>query len=207
MARGLFGITPADSGTVTLGDKLLDLRSPADAIEAGIAYLPEDRRRHGIIFQMAIGANITMGILPRLFPLGWMRFQTESALAAGYMRHLSIKAPSTRTPAGHLSGGNQQKVALARWMAARPKVLILDEPTQGVDIGAKAEIHTWIRRLTAEGRAVLLISSELPEILSMSDRIAVMREGTIATILERSKVDAHEIMAAALGRTKPRNHE
>jgi rhamnose transport system ATP-binding protein len=199
LARVLFGITPPDSGTVTLEGRRLHLRSPADAVAAGIAYVSEDRRRHGVILEMTLAANATLAILPRLSRRGWLSFGTERALTQDYIRDLGIKALSPDTRAGELSGGNQQKLALARWLAAKPKVLLLDEPTQGVDIGAKAEIHKLIRRLAAQGLAVLMISSELPEILGMSDRIAVMRKGTVTTVLERRDADAHSVMAAALG--------
>ena len=201
LARILFGITPADAGTVTLAGKPLHIGSPRAAVEAGIGYVPEDRRRHGVFLEMPVAANITMGIHPKLFPGSWLRFGVERALAQRYIRELAIKAPSTETRVGNLSGGNQQKVALARWLASDPKVLILDEPTQGVDVGAKAEIHKLIRRLAAQGLAVLMISSELPEILGMSDRIAVMRGGTI-TAMFPGKADAHEVLAAALGQDK-----
>ncbi len=146
LARILFGITPADSGVIELCGNVLNIHSPGAAIEAGIAYVPEDRRRHGVILEMSVAANVTMGILSRLFPGTWMRPGAERALASDYIRDLEIKAPSSDTPAGNLSGGNQQKVALARWLATQPKLLILDEPTQGVDVGAKAEIHKLIRR-------------------------------------------------------------
>jgi rhamnose transport system ATP-binding protein len=150
---------------------------------------------------MSVASNITMGIHPKLFPGSWLRFGAERELTQNYISNLAIKAPSPETRAGNLSGGNQQKVALARWLASKPKVLILDEPTQGVDVGAKAEIHKLIRRLAAQGLAVLMISSELPEILGMSDRIAVMRGGGIVAMLP-GKSDAHEVMAAALGNPK-----
>src|SRR5947209_2749967 len=136
---------------------------------------------------MDLGTNLTMGIHPQLFPRAWLRFDAERALAREYIRALAIKAPSPETPLTHLSGGNQQKVALGRWLASKPKVLILDEPTQGVDVGAKAEIHKLIRRLAARGLAVLMISSELPEILGMSDRIAVMRGGTVTATFDRNE--------------------
>jgi rhamnose transport system ATP-binding protein len=199
LARILFGITPADSGVIALGGRRLDLHSPGDAVRAGIAYVPEDRRRHGVILEMSVAENATMAILRQFCPRSWLRFPTERSLAQEYIRDLGIKAPSPDTRASNLSGGNQQKLALARWLAARPKVLILDEPTQGVDVGAKAEIHKLIRRLAAQGLAVLMISSELPEILGMSDRIAVMRGGTIAAVFDRQNANAHNIMAAALG--------
>jgi rhamnose transport system ATP-binding protein len=133
-----------------------------------------------------------------LFPSGWLRFAAERQVALQYMRRLAIKADAPEALGASLSGGNQQKVALARWLATKPRLLILDEPTQGVDVGAKAEIHKIIRALAKEGLAVLMISSDLPEILGMSDRIAVMRAGTIIRLFQRNAT-AHEVMSAALG--------
>ncbi len=202
LARILFGITPADSGTITLHGRRVGIRSPQEAVAAGIAYLPEDRRRHGVILEMDVAANTSLAIHRAIFPGMWLRFGAERLLAQGFIRDLGIKAPSPETRAGNLSGGNQQKVALARWLATKPRVLILDEPTQGVDVGAKAEIHKLIRQLAAKGLAVLMISSELPEILGMSDRIAVMRDGVIVQILPPG-ADPHEVMAAALGHADP----
>jgi rhamnose transport system ATP-binding protein len=202
LARILFGITPADSGAISLEGKPIVICHPRDAVKAGIAYVPEDRRRHGVILEMPVAANVTMGIHPELFPGGWLRDDREIALTNGYVRELAIKTPSAKTRAGDLSGGNQQKVALARWLAAKPKVLILDEPTQGVDVGAKAEIHKIIRRLAAQGLAVVMISSELPEILGMSDRIAVVRNGTVQAVFEGRGADPHSVMAAALGQSQ-----
>jgi rhamnose transport system ATP-binding protein len=199
LARVLFGITPADSGSMLMGGKPVEIRSPREAVEAGIGYLPEDRRRHGVILEMTVAANITLGILSRLFPASWLRFGAERQLAEGLCRDLAVKTPSVESPVSSLSGGNQQKVALARWLATTPKLLILDEPTQGVDVGAKAEIHRIIRRLAASGLAVLMISSDLPEILGMSDRIAVMRGGTSIAMFDGSRATAHDVMAAALG--------
>ncbi|HVV01307.1 MAG TPA: ATP-binding cassette domain-containing protein, partial [Verrucomicrobiae bacterium] len=187
-----------DAGTIQLNGRPVSLRSPAEAAAAGLAYVPEDRRRHGVILDLPISQNITMGIHPGIFRGGFLRFGAERRLAESFIRDLAIKAPSPGTKAGNLSGGNQQKVALARWLAAEPKVLILDEPTQGVDVGAKAEIHRIIRELAARGLAVIMISSELPEILGMSDRIAVMHGGTITAMLP-GQASAREVMAAALG--------
>jgi rhamnose transport system ATP-binding protein len=198
LARVLFGITPADNGEIILDGKQLVIRSPADAVANGIGYVPEDRRKHGVILEMPVAANMTMSIHRQLFRGGWLRFNRERELATRYVDDLGVKTSGVEAPAATLSGGNQQKVALARWLATKPKLLILDEPTQGVDVGAKAEIHKLIRRLTAEGMAVLMISSDLPEILGMSDRIAVMRGGTIIAMLP-GKSDAHTVMAAALG--------
>ncbi|MDB6154863.1 MAG: rbsA 2 [Chthoniobacteraceae bacterium] len=201
LARILFGITPADSGTISLSGKPAQVRSPRSAVEQGIAYVPEDRRRHGVILEMPIAANMTMAIHPVFFPGAWLRLDAERRLALDYIRELGIKAAGPEAPGSSLSGGNQQKVALARWLAINPRLLILDEPTQGVDIGAKAEIHKIIRHLAKNGLAVLMISSDLPEILGMSDRIAVMRGGRIVAMLGGG-ASADEVMSAALGHEK-----
>ncbi|HZJ16809.1 MAG TPA: sugar ABC transporter ATP-binding protein [Chthoniobacteraceae bacterium] len=200
LARILFGLTPADAGEIMLCGECVEIRSPQQAVERGIAYVPEDRRRHGVILEMPIAANITMAVHPRLFPGAWLRFGAERELALDFIRDLAVKTSGPDAPGASLSGGNQQKVALARWLATKPKLLILDEPTQGVDVGAKAEIHKIIRRLAKEGLAVLMISSDLPEVLGMSDRIAVMRGGTMVAMLD-GKADAHDVMAAALGQS------
>jgi rhamnose transport system ATP-binding protein len=198
LARTIFGITPADSGEMFLGGEKIEINSPQDAVARGIAYVPEDRRRHGVILEMPIAQNMTMAIHKRFFPGTWLRFGAEKQLALDYIRDLSIRAYGPEAPGNSLSGGNQQKVALARWLATKPKVLILDEPTQGVDVGAKSEIHKIIRSLAKSGLAVLMISSDLPEVLGMSDRIGVMRAGTITSTLP-GKSDAPTVMAAALG--------
>jgi rhamnose transport system ATP-binding protein len=201
LARILFGITPADAGEIRLGGRSIIVRSTREAVEQGIAYVPEDRRKHGVILEMPISANVTMAIHPTLFRGGWLRFGAERNLTLEFIRDLALKTSGPDAPVGSLSGGNQQKIALARWLATKPRLLILDEPTQGVDVGAKAEIHKIIRRLAEDGLAVLLISSDLPEVLGMSDRIAVMRGGTITALLPGG-ADAHDVMAAALGQTK-----
>jgi rhamnose transport system ATP-binding protein len=198
LARALFGITPADAGEIYLNGDPIKIGSPQEAVARGIAYVPEDRRRHGVILEMPIAQNITMAIHRRIFPGTWLRFGAERQLALDFIRDLAVRTSGPDAPGNSLSGGNQQKVSLARWLAAKPKLLILDEPTQGVDVGAKSEIHKIIRRLAKEGMAVLMISSDLPEILGMSDRIAVMRGGTIAAMLP-GKSDAHTVMSAALG--------
>ena len=198
LARTIFGITPADSGEILLNGKMISVRSPQDAVAHGIAYVPEDRRRHGVILEMPIAQNMTMAIHRKIFPGTWLRFGAERQLALKFIQDLSIRTSGPDAPGNSLSGGNQQKVALARWLAANPRVLILDEPTQGVDVGAKSEIHKIIRSLAKNGLAVLMISSDLPEILGMSDRIAVMRGGAITATLP-AKSEAHAVMAAALG--------
>jgi rhamnose transport system ATP-binding protein len=201
LARILFGITPADSGEILLNGQRLTITNPRDAIARGIAYVPEDRRRHGVVLDLPIAHNMTMAIHPTFFPGSWLRFAAETALAQQFIRDLGIKAFGPDAPGGSLSGGNQQKVSVARWLATKPRLLILDEPTQGVDVGAKAEIHKIIRALAKDGLAVLMISSDLPEVLGMSDRIAVMRGGLLTGILP-GKSDAHDVMAAALGQGK-----
>jgi rhamnose transport system ATP-binding protein len=199
LARVLFGITPADGGGIFLYGKAVKIRSPREAIAHGIAYVPEDRRRHGVILEMAVSANMTMASHPKFFPGTLLKFRAETELARRFIHDLGIKTDGPEAPGGSLSGGNQQKVSVARWLATEPKLLILDEPTQGVDIGAKAEIHRIIRALAKDGLAVLMISSDLPEALGMGDRIAVMRGGRIAKIFKPSEADAHNVMAAALG--------
>ncbi|MBL9218873.1 MAG: sugar ABC transporter ATP-binding protein [Opitutaceae bacterium] len=198
LARVLFGLTPADSGEIRLNGRRVVIPSPRQAIELGIAYVPEDRRRHGVILEMPIAQNMTMAVHRTIFPRGWLRDGAEEALALDFIRTLAVKCAGPDAPGGTLSGGNQQKVSLARWLATKPRVLILDEPTQGVDVGAKSEIHRIIRRLAKDGLAVLMISSDLPEVLGMSDRIGVMRGGALATVLPGGS-DAHTVMAAALG--------
>jgi rhamnose transport system ATP-binding protein len=201
LARVLFGITPADAGEIILNGQRLSISSPQEAVAHGIAYVPEDRRRHGVILEMTVAHNLTMAIHQQLFPGSWLRFGAEKQLALDFIRNLDVRTSGPEAPGSSLSGGNQQKVSIARWLATKPRLLILDEPTQGVDVGAKSEIHKIIRRLAKEGLAVLMISSDLPEILGMSDRIAVMRGGTITAILP-GKSDAQDVMTAALGQTK-----
>ncbi len=199
LARAIFGLTPADQGEVLLGGKAVFIDSPQKAIERGIAYLPEDRRRHGVILDMPISANMTLAALEKLSRFGAFDFQREMAIAADYTARLGIKTPAIFSPAATLSGGNQQKVALSRWLAIKPSVLILDEPTQGIDVGAKSEIHALMVELAAQGAAILMISSELAEILGMSDRIAVMRGGQLAGLMNRAEATQEKILALALG--------
>ncbi len=199
LARILFGITPADAGEIGLNGEQISISNPREAIAHGIAYVPEDRRRHGVILEMPIAHNMTMAIHPKIFPGTWLRFGAENLLACEFIRDLGIKAYGPDAPGGSLSGGNQQKVSVARWLATKPKLLILDEPTQGVDVGAKSEIHKIIRELAREGLAVLMISSDLPEVLGMSDRVAVMRGGKLVEMIAKENADAHTVMAAALG--------
>jgi rhamnose transport system ATP-binding protein len=199
LARTLFGLDPADEGEILIGGRAVTIREPADAIAQGIAYLPEDRRRHGVVLDLPISTNLTLASLRRLSRSGSIDFAREQELAEEYVGRLGIKTPATFTPVSSLSGGNQQKVALGRWLITEPSVLILDEPTQGIDVGAKSEIHALMTELAERGVAILMISSELPEVLGMSDRIAVMRGGTVVDVLERGDATQETILARALG--------
>jgi len=198
-AQTLFGLTPADEGEIRIGGRAVRIGSPADAIRLGIGYVPEDRRQHGVVLEMAIAENATLASLGAVSRRGLVDAALERKTARGFVESLRIKTPSLYAEAGSLSGGNQQKVALARWLAIEPKVLILDEPTQGVDVGSKSEIHGLMADLAARGVAILMISSEMPEILGMSDRIAVMRGGMVVGVLSREKATQQRILGMALG--------
>ena len=211
LARTIFGLNPPESGEIHVKGNSIRIGSPSDAIACGIAYVPEDRRRHGVVPDLPISSNITLAILSRLSRRGSLDFAAETRIASEYLRRLRIKATSLHASVATLSGGNQQKVALSRWLAAKPSVLILDEPTQGIDIGAKAEIHALISDLAAQGMAVLMISSELPEVIGMADRVVVMRAGRVAGILDHSQVTQEAILSLALdhsadGDLLPREH-
>ena len=199
LAETIFGITPADAGEIRVSGRALAVRDPAQAIAAGIAYVPEDRRRHGVVLEMSVAANRSMASLTGIAWRGLIDFRAERAAAARDIAALRITPASPLAAVATLSGGNQQKVAIARWLATSPSVLILDEPTQGVDVRAKGEIHRMVRQLAEQGLAVLLISSDLPELLALSDRVAVMRTGTIVGTLAREAASRQAVLALALG--------
>jgi len=200
LAEALFGLAPLDSGQVLLDGQPLAIQLPADAVKAGLAYVPEDRRRHGVILELSIAVNSTLASLRKISDAkGFLNSAAERQLANDSIAKLGVKAPSANTLVRNLSGGNQQKVALARWLMTEPKVLILDEPTQGIDVGAKSEIYQLIGRLAASGLAILMISSETPEILGLSDRIAVMAKGEIVGVLDRAEATPQLILEMALG--------
>jgi rhamnose transport system ATP-binding protein len=201
LARILFGVVPADHGEVMLEGRSVRFDTPSQAIGARIAYVPEDRRRQGVVMDMTIAENVSMCVQPSLFPWAWIRRGAENTLARDFIRKLGIKTTGPEQVVRNLSGGNQQKVSLSRSLAIRPRLLILDEPTQGIDVGSKSEVHGLVRRLAKEGMAVVLISSDLPEILGMCDRIGVMRGGALVDVLEGS-ADAQSVMACALGLAK-----
>jgi len=199
LAETLFGLTPATGGSILVNGTAVSVNSPADAVRIGLAYVPEDRQRHGVVGQMSVAANVSLSTLTQVSANGLIDISAENARAASFVDRLRIKTPSVTTAVEALSGGNQQKVALARWLSAKPSVLILDEPTQGVDVGAKSEIHQIMETLAESGVAILLISSELPDLLAMADRIAVMRGGALAGILDRADAEPHKVLALALG--------
>jgi len=196
----LFGVEPADDGQITFAGKEVKIRTPEQAQQLGIAYATEDRRKLGLITAMNITANISLPTLRRyLSGMGLIRRGAESAAAEEYRQRLSIRAPSVRTEVGKLSGGNQQKVVLSKWLNANPKLLILDEPTRGIDVRTKAEVHHMVSDLAAQGLGIILISSDLPEVLAMSDRILVMREGRQMGVFDRAQATQETIMTAAMG--------
>ncbi|MGH6942716.1 MAG: sugar ABC transporter ATP-binding protein, partial [Geminicoccaceae bacterium] len=179
LAQAIFGIRPPDAGEILLDGRPVRIGSPAQARRLGIAYIPEDRGTQGLIRPMRLRENVSLAVLRHIARRGFIDRRAEIELAETSIRQLNIRAHSPEQTVGKLSGGNQQKVVLSKWLATRPRVLIMDEPTRGIDVGAKAEIHRLMSGLAREGLAVLMISSELPEIMGMSDRILVMREGTI----------------------------
>jgi ABC-type sugar transport system ATPase subunit len=200
-ARVIAGIDPAAGGSMTLDGKPFAPASPAAAMAAGIAYLSEDRKRLGLHLDLSVADNIALPSLPALARRGWVSPGRVTALARDWMARLAVRAAGPGIPVGTLSGGNQQKVAIARWLARGPRVILLDEPTRGVDVGAKAEIYALIRRLAAEGAAVLVISSELPELLQLSDRIAVMAQGRVAGIVPAAGATEESLLTLAFADT------
>jgi rhamnose transport system ATP-binding protein len=199
VARSIFGVDPLDAGRVWIQGRPFRPRSPRKALRRGLAYLPEDRINQGLIQSMSISTNGSLAVLPDLTPGGVLRPRRERALARRFIGELKIKATSPSQEVSSLSGGNQQKVVLSKWLAADPRILILDEPTHGVDVGTKADVHRTISHLAAGGLTILLISSELPELLGMSDRILVMREGRLVAELSRAGATQENVIRAAAG--------
>jgi rhamnose transport system ATP-binding protein len=199
VARAIFGIDRLDGGRLSIEGRRFRPKSPRAALRRGLAYLPEDRLQQGLVQSMSIAGNASMAVLPQLTPGGFLRPRRERALARRFMDELRIKATSPAQVVRSLSGGNQQKVVLSKWLAAEPRILILDEPTHGVDVGTKADVHRTISHLAAGGLTILLISSELLEILGMSDRVLVMREGRLVAELPRAEASEERIIQAAAG--------
>lgn len=199
LAGALFGLDSNLSGTLSIDARAVRLHSPRDAIRRGVGLVPEDRKRQGIVPSASALHNISLATLARLARLTWVRHSLERVQGRTFFDRLRIRAPRIDSMVAGLSGGNQQKVVLARWLAARARVLILDEPTRGVDVGAKAEIHALIGELAAQGTAILLISSELPEILSLCDRILVLRQGRLAGELARADATQERLLRLMAG--------
>ncbi len=198
----LFGVEPADSGEIILDGKAEKIRSPGRALRLGIAYLTEDRRQIGLTMPMSITSNISLPMLHQyLSRFGLIQTREEEATANHYRERLSIRTPSIQHAVAMLSGGNQQKVMLSKWLNTRPQILILDEPTRGIDVGAKAEVHQIVNELAAQGLGIILISSDMPEILAMSDRILVMREGRQMGVFTRAEATQETILTAAMGQS------
>jgi ABC-type sugar transport system ATPase subunit len=199
IARALFGLDPAATGAITVGGRRAVIRKPLDAMALGIGLVPEDRKRQGLVLSMSAGANATLVVLRELARWTFVRQDAERTLARQYFDRLRVRAAGLGVVTAGLSGGNQQKIVLAKWLAARCRILILDEPTRGVDVGAKAEIHALIDELAAAGNAVILISSELPEVLNLSTRIIVLRDGRIAGEVPRDQATQFALMRLMAG--------
>ena len=197
--QALFGITRPSAGTVEIDGATVEIRSPADAVSCGIVYVPEDRGRQGAILDLPIFQNVTLPSLGRTSRRGFLRLAEEFGLAREYTRRLDLRAASLDTPVGNLSGGNQQKVVIAKWLATRPRVIILGEPTKGVDIGSKAAVHEFMAELAGQGLAVIMVSSEIPEVLGMSDRVIVMREGRMVAELAGEDMKPETLVRHAAG--------
>jgi len=198
LAEAICGVGPRTAGRVLIDGEPLTIHSARDAIRAGICLVPEDRRGHGVIGAMSVRENITLPALGAYTRLGIVKRAAEASAAGDITTMLTVKAPSIEVAVATLSGGNQQKVVLGKWLALRPRTIIFDEPTQGVDVGAKAEIHRLIRRLADEGAAIVMISSDMDEIVAESDRVAVMHEGRITGILDRAACTPESIMQLAV---------
>ena len=199
VARVLLGIDRADRGEVLLRGRPVAFDAPAAALRAGVAYVPEDRHQQGLVLDFPIASNVSLPILSRLFPRLFMNRPAERRLAERYASLFRVRMTDVEQLVSALSGGNQQKVVIAKWLATEPRALILDEPTRGIDIGAKVEVHRIIAELAAAGLGIILISSDLPEVLAMSDRILVMHEGRLTAELSRAEATEERVMFAATG--------
>ena len=199
LARALFGVGPAPSGKVKIGGCPLTMRSPADSTQAGLGYVPEDRKQHGLVLSLSVRENITLVVLRELTRAAFVRQSAERQVVDHFIDELGIRTHSREQRVNNLSGGNQQKVVVAKWLASNPKVLILDEPTRGIDVGAKAEMHAIMAELAKNGVGILMISSELPEVLAMSDRVLVMHEGRLMGEFSREDATEEKVMTVATG--------
>jgi ribose transport system ATP-binding protein len=199
VAETLFGIRPHVTGTISVAGQIRNIRRPAQAIKAGLFLVPEDRRVQGLVLAGSVKMNISLASMNLVALLGIIRAGKERTLAESMSQRLNVRTPSINQRVGLLSGGNQQKVVLAKWLCRTPRVLILDEPTRGIDVGAKSEIYALMDKLAQEGMAILMISSDLEEILGMSDRVLVMHEGSLAGTIDRPDMSEEAIMHLATG--------
>jgi len=197
--QAIAGITHTSAGAIALDGKTIAPKSAADSIDAGIVYVPEERGKQGVVIGLPIFQNVSLPSLKRTSKSGVLKLAEEFALARTYTERLDLRASSLSQDVGTLSGGNQQKVVIAKWLATAPKVIILDEPTKGIDIGSKAAVHGFMAELVEQGLSVIMVSSELPEILGMSDRVVVMREGRIAAMHANENLTAETLVRAAAG--------
>jgi len=199
LMQALFGITQTSAGTMALGGNSIHIRRPADAVANGIVYVPEERQRQGAVLALPVFENMTLPSLGRITRHGFLDLAREYELARRYATRLDLRASSLSQEVGTLSGGNQQKVVIGKWLATEPRVIILDEPTKGIDVGSKAAVHAFMGELVALGLAVIMVSSELPEILGMADRVIVLRDGRIAGRFERAGLTAEILVRTATG--------
>ena len=199
VARAVFGADSPDAGEIHVRGRRRQIRSPREAIRAGIGFVPEDRKGQGLVLGLSVRENVALPVLRMLSRIGIVRARAERELSTRLVQDLRVKTPSPEHRVRELSGGNQQKVVLAKWLASNVHVLVLDEPTRGIDVGAKQEVYQLINRLAAEGAGILLISSELPEVIGLADRVIVMREGRAVAELARADATAERIMASAVG--------
>ena len=200
LMEALFGLSPVRRGEVLLDQKPLALRSPRDAIDHGMVYVPEDRQRNGAILAMSVADNVTLPSVRRLSSHGlFLNRPAEASMTRDIVERLSLKCSGVEQPVGDLSGGNQQKVVIGKWLATRPRIVILDEPTKGIDVGSKAAVHAFIGELVRQGLSVIMVTSELPELMGIADRVVVMAKGRMVGTLDRAQFDAEAIVTAATG--------
>jgi ABC-type sugar transport system ATPase subunit len=197
----IMGVRKPDSGVILLNGKPIRNRIPSDSIKHGIVMVPEDRKRSGLILKLSVRDNLLLSSIGKCVKCGCIRKSLEKKYVVQYSQKLEIKMRNASTMCANLSGGNQQKVAIAKALNADPDIIILDEPTRGIDVKTKADIHALMSQLACAGKSVLMVSSELPEVMGMSDRIAVLHEGTLTKILDRSETTSERIMALAVGST------
>lgn len=207
LVETIFGVRPVHAGTVRIEGETVRITHPSQAIAQGIGLVPEDRKAQGLFLRMGVGENIVMALLKQLTRLGLINHQRAQTINEDFVKRLDIRTPSVQQLVRNLSGGNQQKVVIAKWLTLQPRVLILDEPTRGIDVGAKSEIHNLMNELAAQGVGILMISSELPEVLGVSDRVIVMHEGRVAGMFDPRAATQDDIMSAATGSVPAQNGE